>query len=114
MKTALSTSDGPDRERKNTVSTKLTTPKAKKAVDNSAYADFMRRGVKAFSRRVADGDIEALGLLAQHIDEAEKACRDAISGLREEYGYSWSDIGRVLRVTKQTAQRKWAVKDGER
>ena len=114
MKTTLSNPDRDHNGRKNTVSKTLTpSARPKKAVDNDAYAAFMSRGVKAFARRVADGDIEALALLAAHIDEAEQACRDAITGLREQYGYSWSDIGRVLRVTKQTAQRKWGLKDGD-
>jgi len=71
----------------------------------SCGGEFGRRILRAYSRRVADGDIEALGLmtgLASELDDAI-AIAQAVKGLCAQ-GYSWAEIGARLGVTRQAAR----------
>jgi hypothetical protein len=75
-------------------------------VENSQYAAFARRILRAYARRISTGDIDALAditILAADIDDAT---RHAITGLRTA-GYSWAEIGARLGVTRQAAQQRW-------
>jgi hypothetical protein len=91
---------------KNTVNTSLTPQRARPVVGNDAYAAFTRRIVRAYARRIADGDVEALADLTSLASEVDAAMRDAITGLRD-FGYSWAEIGARLGVTRQAAQQRW-------
>jgi hypothetical protein len=83
------------------------TPKRRyRVVENDEYAAFLRRVIRAYSRRVAAGDIEAITDMAHLADQLEDATRQAISGLRE-IGYSWADIAMRLGITRQGAQQRW-------
>jgi hypothetical protein len=75
-------------------------------VENDEYAAFARRILRAYARRIAQGDIEALVLMANLGADVEHATRQAVIGLRES-GYSWADIGLRLGVTRQAAQQRW-------
>jgi hypothetical protein len=75
-------------------------------VENDEYAAFLRRVIRAYSRRVAAGDIEAISAMARIARETDTAIRDAIAGLRS-IGYSWADIGLRLNITRQAAQQRW-------
>jgi hypothetical protein len=75
-------------------------------VENSQYAAFARRILRAYARRVSAGDIDALAditILAVDIDDV---IRRAVTGLRDT-GYSWAEIGARLGVTRQAAQQRW-------
>lgn len=75
-------------------------------IENPEYSQFARRIIRAYGRRVASGDIEALsGLLAMQAAISEAAA-DAVAGLRAD-GFSWSEIGRAAGVTKQAAFDRW-------
>jgi hypothetical protein len=83
------------------------TPKRRyRIVENDEYAAFLRRVIRAYSRRVASGDIEAIGVMAALADHLEDATRQAITGLRET-GYSWADVALRLGITRQGAQQRW-------
>lgn len=58
------------------------------------------------SRRVADGDVEALVLLVDLAEEIDTAMAEAVKGLRAR-GYSWAEIGTRLGITRQAAQQRW-------
>ncbi|MGI8451651.1 MAG: hypothetical protein ACR2MP_31595 [Streptosporangiaceae bacterium] len=75
-------------------------------VENDEYAAFLRRVIRAYSRRVAAGDIEAIADMAATADQMDTAIHDAITGLRN-VGYSWADIALRLGVTRQAAQQRW-------
>jgi hypothetical protein len=79
----------------------------KKVVENNEFDAFARRIVRAYARRVADGDIEALVALRRLASEVDNATAAAVQGLRE-FGYSWSEIAARLGVTRQGAQMRWA------
>ena len=85
------------------------TPKRRyRAVENDQYAAFLRRVINAYSRRVADGDIEAISTMARLASDLDDATRRAITGLRA-YGYSWADIALRLGITRQGAQQRWGT-----
>ena len=93
---------GPD-----TVKNPLTPNRAAaRCVENDEYAAFARRVLRAYARRVADGDVEALTLMTDLADEIDTAISQAVTGLRD-FGYSWAEIGSRLGVTRQAAQQRW-------
>ena len=90
----------------NTVKTPLTANRAARAVENDEYAAFARRILRAYARRIADGDVEALTLMLGLSAEIDAAITQAVTGLRA-FGYSWADIGSRLGITRQAAQQRW-------
>jgi hypothetical protein len=89
-----------------TVNKPLTLKQRSRVIENDEYAAFLRRVIRAYSRRVAAGDIEALTDLAALADEFDTAIGQAITGLRS-FGYSWADIAARLGITRQGAQQRW-------
>jgi hypothetical protein len=84
----------------------LTSNRRRDVVENDAYADFARRIIRAYSKRVASGDIEAITDLVQLSEQVDEAIAFAIGGLRE-FGYSWADIGTRLGISRQAVQQRW-------
>lgn len=89
-----------------TVNGSLTPNRTRRVVENDEYAAFLRRILRAYSRRIASGDVEALAYLAEVTDELHTITQQAVTGLRA-YGYSWADIARPLGITRQAAQQRW-------
>jgi hypothetical protein len=88
------------------VNQRLTANRARRPVDNDEYASFARRILRAYARRVATGDIDALTAMTALSDEIDTAIGQAVTGLRS-FGYSWADIGNRLGITRQAAQQRW-------
>ncbi len=88
------------------VNKSLTPKRQRRVVENDEYASFLHRVIRAYSRRVAAGDIDAIADLAATADQIDSAIRQAITGLRNR-GYSWADIAARLGVTRQAAQQRW-------
>ena len=84
----------------------LTSKRPYRVVENDEYAAFLRRVIRAYSRRVAAGDIEAITAMARLAIDLEDATRQAINELNA-LGYSWADIGMRLGITRQGAQQRW-------
>jgi len=93
-------------DRPSGVNKPLTAKRRYRITENDEYAAFLRRVIRAYSRRVAAGDIEAITTMANLADDLEDATRQAITGLRES-GYSWADIALRLGITRQGAQQRW-------
>jgi hypothetical protein len=89
-----------------TVKNQLTANRAGRVVENDEYAAFTRRVLRAYARRIATGDIEALTLMLGLSAEIDTAIGQAVTGLRS-FGYSWADIGSRLGITRQAAQQRW-------
>src|SRR5574342_851388 len=66
----------------NTVKPALRSKRSKRVVENPDYVSFARRILRAYGRRVADGDIEALRALALLPSDVETVTRQAVRGLR--------------------------------
>ena len=75
-------------------------------VENDEFAAFARRIIRAHGRRVAAGDVEALRDLVALSANLDEAIGEAVVGLRA-FGYSWSEIGTRLGISKQAAQQRW-------
>jgi hypothetical protein len=90
----------------NTVKNPLTPNQRGRLVENDEYAAFARRILRAYARRVADSDVEALTLMLGLSAEIDDAIAQAVTGLRE-FGYSWAEIGSRLGITRQAAQQRW-------
>ena len=84
----------------------LTPKRPYRVVENDEYAAFLRRVIRAYSRRVGCGDIEAITEMVRLAADLEDATRQAISTLND-FGYSWADIGMRLGITRQGAQQRW-------
>jgi hypothetical protein len=85
-----------------------TKPAAADRRERREYGEFARRILRAYSRRVADGDVEALSLMTGLADELDAAIAEAVRGLRAR-GYSWAEIGARLGITRQAAQQRWGT-----
>ena len=94
---------GPD-----SVKAGLTPKRRRRQVENDEYGAFVRRVLRAYARRVGDGDVEALVLMANLADEIDTAIAEAVKGLRG-CGYSWAEIGARLGITRQAAQQRWGA-----
>jgi hypothetical protein len=90
----------------NTVNRTLTPKRARRLVENDDYAAFTRRILRAYARRVANGDVEALIVMTGLAAEIDAAIGQAVIGLRG-FGYSWAEIGSRLGITRQAAQQRW-------
>src|SRR5919107_1712083 len=102
---------------KNTVRSTLTPePRSKRArrqVETTEFDAFVRRILRAYARRVAAGDVEALRSLSLLSSEVDAVTRLAVAGLRTSpYSYSWSEIADRLGVTKQTAHERYGDRTG--
>jgi hypothetical protein len=84
----------------------LTRNRRHRVVENDEYAAFIQRVIRAYSRRVASGDIEAIADMTAAARELDTAIQDAITGLRAT-GYSWAEIAARLNITRQAAQQRW-------
>ena len=83
------------------------TPKPR--VENEEYAAFVRRFFHAYARRIASGDIDALAGMVAFTADMEAIIHRVVTGLREQHGYSWAEIGLRLGVTRQAAQQRWGT-----
>ncbi|BCJ55084.1 hypothetical protein Asp14428_65590 [Actinoplanes sp. NBRC 14428] len=85
-------------------------PRRRDVVENDEYAAFVRRILRAYARRVATGDVEALIDMVGLSDLLDDAISDAVTGLRS-HGYSWAEIGQRLGISRQAAQQRWGGGD---
>ncbi len=79
-------------------------------VSNDQFAAFVGRILRAYARRIATGDIEALTDMirtAHQIEsDLENVIRDAAFSLHES-GYSWTEIAARLGVSRQAVRKRW-------
>jgi hypothetical protein len=94
------------REHPSDVNTSLTPKRPRRVVENDDYAAFVRRVIRAYARRIATGDIEALATMAILSTDVDAAINEAVTGLRE-CGYSWAEIARPLGISRQAAQQRF-------
>jgi hypothetical protein len=89
----------------------LTSNRRQRSVENDEYGAFVRRILRGYSRRIADGDVEALILMDGLADELDAALAEAVKGLRNR-GYSWAEIASRLGISRQAAQQRWGTRAG--
>jgi hypothetical protein len=93
---------------RNTVKTPLTPKRRRRRVENDQYADFLRRTLSGYARRVGQGDIDAIASFNALVAEAAEQLAEAVFLLRVR-GYSWTDISLRLGTTRQAAQQRWGT-----
>jgi hypothetical protein len=86
----------------------VTPKRLRRQVENDEYATFVRRILRAYSRRVGDGDVEGLALMLGLAEEIDTAIAEAVKGMRA-CGYSWAEIGSGIGITRQAAQQRWGT-----
>jgi hypothetical protein len=96
-------------DRPDAVKNPLTLNRRARLIENDEYAAFARRVLRAYARRVADGDVEALTLMLGLSAEIDTAISQAVTGLRGS-GYSWAEIGSRLGITRQAAWQRWGAR----
>ena len=88
-----------------TVNPSLTPKRPRTAVENHDYAAFVQRVMRADSRRVAAGDVDAITGMIRTAADLDRVIHEAVLGLHRS-GYSWSEIGMRLSVSRQAAQQR--------
>ena len=83
-------------------------PRRGDVVENDEYATFVQRIIRAYAKRVATGDVEALTDMLALSTVLDEAITEAVLGLRA-HGYSWAEIGQRLGTTRQAAQQRWGA-----
>ena len=96
----------PSRPRPPGVNRSLTPKRRRIVVENDEYTAFVGRVIRAYSRRVAAGDVDAIAAMIQTAADLDAAIHQAVLGLRRN-GYSWAEIGMRLSVSRQAAQQRW-------
>jgi hypothetical protein len=98
------------------VTLRVTPRHPKRAVGTVEYFAFVKRVLRALSRRVGDADLVALGEMAALRDELEGHIVDAVARLRHDpvLPASWADIGAALKVSRQYAARRYGKGGGAR
>lgn len=82
----------------------------KRVRETPEYAAMVRRMIRAYGRRVAEGDeVDLQELLLLRV-EVEQAIEAAVRGQRRA-GQSWAYIGRGLEVSRQAAQMRYGHVD---
>lgn len=69
-------------------------------------AGFLRRISRALVRRAAEGDLETLSAIQQVQRDMETALEQAATAAHAA-GYSWTDIGRELGISRQAARQRF-------
>lgn len=82
------------------------TPKRQR--ETPEYSAFARRTLRAYGRRVAEGDEVDLRELLTMRDEVEAAIETAVKGLKAQ-GHSWDYIAAGLGVSRQRAHLRYAA-----
>jgi|NGEPerStandDraft_9_1074522.scaffolds.fasta_scaffold04809_3 hypothetical protein len=77
-------------------------------VENTDYAAFAGRVIRAHARRIAEGDVDGLTDLVDWPARWTLPPRlPSVDGLRG-FGYPWAEIASRLGTSRQAAQQRWA------
>lgn len=88
------------------VNHRLTANRRGEAVENPEYAAFARRVLRAYGRRIAEGDVEGLPAMVDLARQLDADVQTAVDGLRAG-GYTWEEIANRLQISRQAAQQRW-------
>ena len=72
-----------ERAGRSSVKARLTPNRRRRPVENDEYASFVRRVIRAYARRVAAGDVDALADMTGLATELDEAISQAVTGLRK-------------------------------
>ncbi len=69
-----------------------------------------RRFARALASRATEGDTEALEVLVEVRAAVEESIEEAARSLHE-FGYSWTEVGDLLGVTRQAARQRFGARE---
>jgi hypothetical protein len=69
------------------------------------------RMIRAMARRATGGELEALGVLRELRWKIDAAIAEGAQGAHDAFGYSWTEIGNELGVTRQAARQMYGRPD---
>lgn len=76
------------------------------AVETPEYAGMLSRMVRAYARRVGDGDPVDLKRMAELADQLDQAL-DVAARAQHDEGFSWGEIADALGITRQAAWQRF-------
>jgi hypothetical protein len=79
----------------------------RRVVETEEYVKFLHLVLASLPNRVGDADVDMLRGLAELAPMIDDLLGDTVRRLREQYGYSWADIGRALDITRQSAYERF-------
>lgn len=79
--------------------------------ETADYADMLERMIRAYGRRVADGDDMDLARMVGIIETMDKSLHVAVSGQHERF--SWAFIANALGVTRSAAFQRFSEAGSE-
>lgn len=82
----------------------MTRKREREAPEMGAMLDRM---IRAMSRRAVGGELEALGVLRELRWKIDAAIAEGAQGAHEAFGFSWTEIGRELGITRQAARQMY-------
>jgi hypothetical protein len=85
-------------------------PRRKQYRETDAVAAAAVRMTRAIGRRIADGEVESLVELERLRTEVDEQMRAAVAALVDPAGpwsYSYTDVARVLGVSRQAARQRF-------
>ena len=85
----------------------MTSARPVKVRETSDFAAMMSRMIAAHGRRVAGGNLEDLAELVRLRRELDETIDFAARSLHDDAGHSWTEIGRVLGITRQSARERF-------
>jgi hypothetical protein len=80
----------------------------KREYEASDMAGMFRRFARAMARRAADGELDALVVMQQARDDLDVQMVAAAQGA-QAFGYSWTEIGRELGISRQAARQRFGI-----
>lgn len=78
----------------------------KRQTENPEFSKFAVRIIRRLGERVGQGDVEGLALFPALHEAIDAAQHVAVTGLKA-FGYSWTEIARPLKVSRQAAQMRY-------
>jgi hypothetical protein len=72
-------------------------------IETPEYADMLERMIRAYAKRVGDGDPVDLERMVEVRRAFDRAVVEAVRGMREA-GCSWREVAEGLGTTRQSAQ----------
>lgn len=76
------------------------------SVETPKFAQFVRRILRAYGRRIAAGDDVDLVEMVAVREEFDQIIEIAVLGMRAE-GHTWEYIGRQFKISPQAAYNRW-------
>lgn len=84
---------------------------AKREREAPEMGAMLRRMIRAMSRRAVNGELEALGVLRELRWQIDAAIAEGAQGAHEAFGFTWTEIGNELGITRQAARQMYGKRE---